>query len=144
MLTIGTDMIKKLLAIAGFAAVMVVLGLAAGQKYADLKFLVVRDAGGKPIRNASVVLHPVEKDGKQSKGGLQLKTDPDGRASYDGVPYGKLRVQVIAPGFQTFGEDYDISEPTHEITIKLKRPADQYSIYTDKPKEEPKKTPPPK
>ncbi len=128
MLTIGTDMIKKLLAIAGFAAVMVVLGLAAGQKYADLKFLVVRDAGGKPIRNASVVLHPVEKDGKQSKGGLQLKTDPDGRASYDGVPYGKLRVQVIAPGFQTFGEDYDISEPTHEITIKLKRPADQYSI----------------
>ncbi len=138
-------MVKKLLGIAGFGAVMVVLGVAAaGQKYAELKFNVVRDNGGKPVRNASVVLHQVNQDGKQSKGGLQLKTDSEGHASYGSVPYGKLRIQVIAQGFQTFGEDYDISEPTHEITVKLKRPQDQYSIYTDKPKEEPKKPPPPK
>lgn len=130
---------KQLLAIAGFAAVMVVMGVAAGQKYADVNFLVLRDNNGKPIRNASVVLHQVDKDGNQSKGGLQLKTDLDGKASYSSVPYGKLRVQVIAPGFQTYGEDFDISQATHEITIKLKRPQSQYSIYTDKPKEEPKK-----
>ena len=85
--------------------------------------MVIRDYNGKPIRNASVVMHPVEKNGKQSRGGLQLKTDPDGKASFDGVPYGKLRVQVLATGFQTFGEDYAIDKPAMEITVKMKRPA---------------------
>jgi len=46
---------------------------------AVLNFVVIRDYSGKPIRNASVVMHPVEKNGKQSKGGLQIKTDPDGK-----------------------------------------------------------------
>jgi hypothetical protein len=48
------------------------------------------------------------------------------------VPYGKLRVQVLARGFQTYGQDYEINQPTTEITIKLKQPAGQYSIYEDK------------
>jgi 5-hydroxyisourate hydrolase-like protein (transthyretin family) len=103
---------------------------------AALSFLVLRDENGKPIRNAAVVMHPVEENGKQSKGGLELKTDPDGKASYDGVPYGKLRIQVLAPGFQTFGNDYDVGQPTMEITIKLKRPTKQYSIYEDHPSEQ--------
>src|SRR5512140_1266500 len=93
-----------------FAGVLLLLGGAlAENETALLKFLVIRDYNGKPIRNASVVLHPVKKDGKQSKGGLELKADPEGKTSFDGVPYGKLRVQVLAPGFQTFGEDYDIN-----------------------------------
>jgi len=36
------------------------------------------------------------------------------------------------PGFQTFGDDYVVDKPEMEITVKLKRPAEQYSIYTDK------------
>ncbi len=144
---------KKLLAILGCAAILAALGVAAGQKFAELKFTIVRDSNGNPIRNASVVLHQVDDKGQQAKGGVQLKTDAEGHAGYPSVPYGKLRVQVIAPGFQTYGEDYDITEPSHEFTIKLKRPQEQYSIYTDKSKEEPKKdekkppesnTPPPK
>ncbi|OLB22138.1 MAG: hypothetical protein AUH15_07265 [Acidobacteriales bacterium 13_2_20CM_55_8] len=103
----------------------------AEDKSALLKFLVVRDYNGKAIRNASVVMHPVKKDGKQSRGGLQLKTDPEGKASFEGVPYGKLRVQVLATGFQTFGDDYDIDQPVEEITVKMKRPQQQYSIYED-------------
>lgn len=110
------------------------------QKSAQLNFVVVKDDNGKPVRNASVILHPLEKDGKQGKGGFQLKTDPDGKASFPGAPYGKLRVQVLARGFQTFGEDYDIDDPVEDITIKLKRPQGQYSIYDDKhkPEEKPK------
>jgi uncharacterized GH25 family protein len=107
-----------------------------------VKFLVVKDYNGKPIRNASVVLHPVNKKGKQERGGLQLKADAEGKASYDGVPYGKLRVQVLAPGFQTFGQDYDIDQPVEEISVRLKRPSEQYSIYRDNqndPKEAPAK-----
>ena len=107
----------------------------AEDKNALLKFVVIKDYNGKPIRNASVVMHPVNKDGKQSRGGLQLKTDPDGKASFEGVPYGKLRVQVLATGFQTFGDDYDIDQPVEEITVKMKRPQQQYSIYEDHPTE---------
>jgi hypothetical protein len=98
---------------------------------AQLSFLVLKDYNGKPVRNAGVVMHSVGKHDKQERGGLELKTDAEGKASFDGVPYGKLRVQVLAPGFQTFGEDYDVSQPTVQITIKLKRPEGQYSIYED-------------
>jgi len=107
-------------------------GLAmAGEKSSDLKFIVVRDYNGKPVRNASVILHPVE-EGKQDRGGFQLKTDLDGRTGFEGVPYGTLRVQVLAQGFQTYGQDYEVNQPTMEITIKLKRPSGQYSVYDDK------------
>jgi carboxypeptidase family protein len=99
----------------------------------EIHFVVVRDYNGKPIRNAAVVMHPVAKNGKQEKGGLELKTDADGKASFDGIPYGKLRVQVLIQGFQTFGGDYDVSQPTTEITVKLKRPTRMYSIYEDHP-----------
>jgi Carboxypeptidase regulatory-like domain len=95
----------------------------------QLSFVVLKEANGKPVRNAGVVMHSVGKHDKQDRGGLELKTDADGKASFDGVPYGKLRVQVLAPGFQTFGEDYEVNQPTMEITIKLKRPGEQYSIY---------------
>ncbi len=101
----------------------------AADKYADLSFTVLKQDNGKPIRNASIVLHPVNEHGKQERGGLELKTDSEGKTSFSGVPYGKLRVQVLMRGFQTFGQDYEINQPTHEIVIKLKRPQEQYSIY---------------
>lgn len=105
--------------------------LTAEDKSSDLKFVVIRDYNGKPVRNASVILHPIDKEGKQ-RGGYQLKTDLEGKTGFDGVPYGTLRIQVLAQGFQTYGEDFQINEPTKEITIKLKRPDGQYSIYDDK------------
>ena len=120
------------------SAVVIVLGvgmigLAVAQDedgpMADLRFVVVRDYNGKPVRNAAVVLHPVGKKGKQSRGGLELKTDGEGRANIDAIPYGPLRVQVLVPGFQTFGEDYQIDKAEMEITVKLKRPGGQYSAY---------------
>lgn len=124
-----------------FGLGLALLGVLAGaeEKAALLNFQVVKDNNGKPVRNASVVLHPVGAKGKQAKGGYELKADAEGKASFDGVPYGKLRVQVLAPGFQTFGEDYDINQPTVEITVRLKRPQGQYSIYEDHPKQEEKK-----
>jgi hypothetical protein len=120
------------------SAVVIVLGvgmigLAGAQDdegpMSDLRFVVVRDYNGKPVRNAAVVLHPVNRKGKQSRGGLELKTDAEGRTNIDGIPYGPLRVQVLAPGFQTFGEDYKIDKAEMEITVKLKRPGGQYSVY---------------
>src|ERR1700676_907142 len=94
-----------------------------------LRFVVVRDSDGKPVRNAEVVLHPVKRKGKQAKGEMELKTDGEGRTNIDWIPYGPLRVQVLAPHFQTFGEDYEINKAEMEITVELKRPGGQYSIY---------------
>lgn len=121
--------------------VLVCLGSATDKKpkyeepTATMNVVVVRDDNGKPVRNAAVVLHPVDSHDRQKHGGMELKTDADGKASLDGIPYGKLRVQVLAPRFQTFGDDYDVSQPTVDITIKLKRPNGQFSIYENSPDE---------
>ncbi len=101
----------------------------------NVNFVVLRDENAKPIRNAAVVIHPVDEKGKQERGGIELKTDPNGKANFDGLPYGKMRIQVLAHGFQTYGDDYDIAQPTVDITIKMKRPTHQYSIYEDHPNE---------
>src|SRR5271167_1294408 len=102
------------LALGGTLLIVCLLGAAAAQRgtntepTAVMTFLIVKEENSKPIRNAAVIMHPVNANGKQSRGGLELKTDTNGKTSFDGIPYGKLRVQVLASGFQTFGEDYDV------------------------------------
>jgi len=120
---------KRLILTLVFTAAALIASVAQDANYANLNFLVLKDTNGKPVRNASVILHPVNEKGKQEKGGLQLKTDAEGRTGIEGIPYGKLRIQVLSPGYQTFGGDYDIDQPLEEIVIKLERPQEQYSIY---------------
>ena len=112
-----------------FALAVSSLGFGGDSKVSRIELIVVRAYNGKPVRNASVVLHPVNRDGKQKKGGMELKTDPEGKASLEAVPYGKLRIQAIAPGLQTYGDDIEVSQPEQQITIKMNRPQEQYSIY---------------
>ena len=100
-----------------------------------MNFVVVKEENGRPVRNAAVIMHPVGARGKQQRGGMELKTNSEGKTEFDGVPYGMLRVQVLAQGFQTYGEDFDIEKPKMEVTIKLKRPSGQYSIYDDHAKD---------
>jgi len=132
---------KKIFVAGVVLAMLTMAGAAVGQKDKDdeptsfLYFLVIKDDNGKPVRSAAVIMHAVNPKGKQGRGGMELKTDPDGKASFDGIPYGKLRVQVLANGFQTFGEDYDVDKAKTEITIKLKRPQGQFSVYDDRPKD---------
>jgi hypothetical protein len=122
-------MLKKKILLT-FAALLVLSGLStASDDISIVTFVVLRDYNGKPVRNASIVLHPVDKKGKQKNTGQQLKTDSAGRTEYPGIPYGKVRIQVIAPNLQTYGADYDINQPEMEIVIKLKRPQEQHSIY---------------
>src|SRR5215469_17554214 len=120
---------KRLWMLVVFAVIAVLAW--AGEPTSALSFLVVKEDYGKPVRNAAVVLHPVDTHGKQGRGGFELKTDSDGKTHFEGVPYGKLRVQVLAPGFQTYGEDFDVASPEKEITVRLKRPQKQFSIYDD-------------
>ncbi len=127
--------------LAGILLIFCLLGTAVAQRdkteepTAEMHFLILKEDNGKPVRNAAVIMHPVNSHGQQTRGGLELKTDLDGKTSFDGIPYGKLRVQVLATGFQTFGEDYDVAQAKMDLTIKLKRPQGQYSIYQDHPEE---------
>jgi len=119
----------RVVAVLAISAALAATAAASDKKYSNLHFSVVRAGKQVPVRNASVVIHPVNKNGEQEKGGLELKTDGDGKTGIDGIRYGKLRVQVIAKGYQTFGQDFEITEPEKEFVIELKRPQDQVTIY---------------
>ena len=131
---------KSLIAVGGLFLLFLSYSIVAlAQKDADndptsfVSFVIVKDSNGKPVRNAAVIMHPVDPKGKQGRGGIELKTDAEGKTSFDYVPYGKLRIQVLAHGFQTYGEDFEIDKPKADFTIKLKEPASQFSVY-DNPK----------
>jgi hypothetical protein len=105
-----------------------------GRKYvappavSKITVTVIRESSGKPVENAAVIFHPME-DGKD-KGNMEMKTNEDGKAVIDVIPIGDtVRLQVIAGGFQTFGDDYKVESDSKEILVKLKRPVRQYSVY---------------
>jgi len=105
-----------------------------GRKYtpppptAKITVTVIKATNGKPIENAAVVFHPI-KNGKD-EGGLELKTNEEGKVSIEVIPIGDtVRLQIIANGYQTFGDDYEITTDSKDITVKMKHPDRQYSIY---------------
>ena len=109
-----------------------------GRKYvpppptSKITVTVTKAVNGKPVENAAVVFHPI-KNGKD-QGGLELKTDENGKATLDVIPVGDmLQLQVIATGFQTFGNNYQITTDSKDIAVKLRHPARQYSIYEQHP-----------
>jgi hypothetical protein len=91
---------------------------------------VVKGSNNKPIVNAAVVFHPV-KDGKDI-GNLEVKTNPEGKAIIDVIPTGSsVRIQVIADGFATFADDYEVKESSRTISIAMIKPQAQVSTYQD-------------
>ena len=122
------------LLIAGFPLLCAGAGQRTGRKYtpppatATIKVIVLRATNGKPIPNAAVVFHPME--GDKDKGALELKSDEDGKVTIDVIPIGDtVRLQVIADGWKTYGDDYKIDTDSKEIVVKMKRPGEQYSLY---------------
>jgi len=107
-----------------------------GRKYkqppptARIEVTVVRDVNDKPIENAAVIFHLIGGE----KGNMELKTNEDGKAVIDVLTIGyTVRMQIIAKGFQTFGDDFKIDKDKMAIDIRMKRPGEQYSIYKDHP-----------
>jgi hypothetical protein len=107
-----------------------------GRKYkappptARIEVTILRDISGKPIENAAVIFHPIA--GEVSKGNMEMKTNEDGKAMIDVLPIGDtVRLQIIAKGFQTYGEDFKVEKPEMALEIRMKRPGEQYSIYKD-------------
>jgi hypothetical protein len=120
----------------GFPFLLTAAGQRPGRKYtpppatATIKVTVLRSTNGKPIPNAAVVFHPME--GDKDKGALELKSNEDGQVTIDVIPVGDIvRLQVIADGWKTYGDDYKIDTDSKNIVVKMKRPGEQYSLYGD-------------
>jgi hypothetical protein len=96
--------------------------------------IVVKNQNGKPVERASVVVkfiqgHSIIKLGKSIKTTFELRTSPDGEASIPSIPQGKILVQIIAKGFQTYGQTYDVNEEEKTLEITLNPPQQQYSAH---------------
>lgn len=83
---------------------------------------------GKPISNAAVIFH-VSKLGRQT-GTMEVKSDPDGNASVDIIEIGShVQVQVIAEGFSTAAQEFDVAGDEKTVSFKMLRPRAQVSAY---------------
>ena len=61
---------------------------------------------------------------------MELKTNEDGKAMIDVIPIGDtVRLQVIAKGFKTYGQDFKVDKASLTMEVRMKRPGEQYSIY---------------
>jgi hypothetical protein len=94
----------------------------------------VRNYNNKPVERASVVVRFVEgrapaKLGKKIVTQWELRTNQDGVVKVPPIPQGKILIQVIAKGYQTFGQTFDVAEEEKTIEIKLNPPQPQYSAH---------------
>jgi hypothetical protein len=99
-----------------------------GSKDVRLTIVVTGGEDKKPIDSASVYVRYVEehKHGKDKKIEMNLKTNQSGICHVPVIPPGKFVVQVIADGWKTYGEYYDINQTEQTINITLVRPPKWY------------------
>jgi Carboxypeptidase regulatory-like domain len=94
----------------------------------------VKNDSDKPVDRASVIVKFVEgrsyiKLGKKIRNTYELRTNQDGEASIPSIPQGKILIQIIAKGYQTFGQTFDVNEEEKTVEIKLNPPQKQYSAH---------------
>jgi len=96
----------------------------------DVRLTIVVTGGEdkKPVDSASVYVRFVEehKHGKDKKVEMNLKTNQSGICHVPVIPPGKFMIQVIAEGWKTYGEYYDINQTEQTINIMLVRPPKWY------------------
>lgn len=139
----------KQLLVLGVLVSLAGLPLAARKDYTDVKIQVVDSEKGTPVPRAAVTLKFVRGKNvffKKDRAEWDVKSDSKGQVELPAIPSGKLRVLVIAKGYQTFGEDFDITGQEQTISVKLIRPVAQYSAHEtpeerQKKENEPKKKP---
>ena len=96
--------------------------------------VAVKSPYDNPVDNASVVVKFVKgrskvKLGKKIMTSWERRTNQEGLAKIPPIPQGSILVQVIAKGYQTFGQTFDITEEQKTIEVKLNPPQSQYSSH---------------
>jgi hypothetical protein len=131
-------MLKRISVLASVALVLALLCLpilafvlaaqsdkpAAPDKHATsrLRIEVTGGDSNKPVADASVYLRFPEK----KKDELDLKTNQEGIARSPQIRQGKVLIQIVAPGWKTYGEYHDVTELEQTIQIHLVRPTTRW------------------
>jgi hypothetical protein len=126
-------MTRRLLAVCAVACLAPLPILRADPPMTKLQ-IEVKSHAGKPIDRASVVVRflqarSVAKLGKKTRTHWELRTSQEGIARIPPIPQGKILIQVIAKGYQTFGQTFEIDEEEKTVEVKLNAPQQQYSAH---------------
>jgi hypothetical protein len=88
-----------------------------------LTIMVTGGEKDQPVANASVYVKFSEPGKlKDKQYALDVKTNPDGVAHVPEAPVGKVLIQVVAEGWKTFGQEYELAETNQTIRIHLEKP----------------------
>ena len=95
----------------------------------------VTTMGGKPLDRADVRVQfvkgrSVTKLGKKIYTSWEMRTNQEGLAKVPvQIPQGTILIQVIAKGYQTFGQIFDVTQEEITIPITLNPPQQQYTAH---------------
>jgi hypothetical protein len=102
------------------------------QSAAPTVHLTIVVTGGedkKPVDSASIYVRFVifhKMLGNNEKVEMNLKTNLSGICHVPEIPQGKTLIQIIAPGWKTFGEYYELNQTEQTVNISLVRPPKWY------------------
>jgi hypothetical protein len=98
--------------------------------------VVVKTQGGHAIVGAGVKVHwsankkhPAVRFGKAVNTTFELRTNQEGQANIPPIPQGNILIQVMAKGYQTFGQTYDIDDEAKTVEVTLNPPQQQYTAH---------------
>ena len=122
---------NRFLSIAGL--ILIAVSVLAAAEMTTLT-VEVKTPSGNPVDRASVIVKFVKGRAKMKLGKKILKTwetrtNQEGLAKIPPIPQGSIQVQVIAKGYQTFGQIFEIDEEQKTVEVKLNPPQDQYSSH---------------
>jgi hypothetical protein len=105
-----------------------------GRKYqpppptAHIVVTVEKHYNDHAMPNVAVVFH-AEKDGHKT-GNMELKTDSNGQAIMDLIEAGShVTIQVLANGFATDAEEFNVGTGEKDVLVKLLSPREQLSSF---------------
>jgi hypothetical protein len=94
---------------------------------AELRIELTGGETKRPISDASVYVKFTD-DGllRDKRVELNLKTNQNGVARSPQIPKGRVLIQIVAPGWKTFGQWYDVDRNQQVIAINLERPTNRW------------------
>jgi hypothetical protein len=100
-------------------------------KTTRLTVQVLDEATKKPIYNAHVVVRfEVDRRLRRDKRvSWEAKANQRGEVIMNAIPRGSIKVQVIAKGYRTYGDQHELTEPEQTVTISMQQPSGQQSAY---------------
>jgi hypothetical protein len=84
---------------------------------------------GQPVGNASVYIRYPEEHHllrRSTQVEMNFKTNQDGSVKVPEVRLGKILIQVVVPGWKTYGKWYILEKDDETIQIKLEKPPHWY------------------